>query len=130
MPDFFFRQIGERDRRFAPDRFDPVEGADGYRGNPIDFLTIERALVGAMQDWIEHDVAPPPSAYPRIDDGSAVTIEGVAFPDIPGVAFPRVIHEAYRADYGPRLLTDGIIDIQEMRFVSAMVESSLCGDIH
>jgi len=97
---------------FTPERFDPVEGADGYRGNPIDFLTTERALVAAMQDWIERDVAPPPSVYPRIDDGSAVAIEQVAFPDIPGIAFPRVIHEAYRADYGPRLLTDGIVDIQ------------------
>jgi hypothetical protein len=97
---------------FAPDRLQAVEGAGGFRGNPIDFLTIERALVVAMQDWIERDVTPPPSAYPRIDDGSAETIDQVAFPAVPGVAFPGVIHEAYRADYGPRLLTDGIIDIQ------------------
>ena len=61
---------------------------------------------------IERGVAPPPSAYPRIDAGSAVTIEEVTFPDIPGIAFPRVIHEAYRADYGPRFLADGVVDIQ------------------
>lgn len=86
-----------------------------FRGNPIDFLTIERALLAAMQNWIEKDVAPPPSRYPRINDGTLVPIGLVTFPTIPGVAFPRVIHQAYRADYGPRFLDSGIADLQPPR---------------
>jgi hypothetical protein len=96
---------------FDTDRFESLPGADGFRGNPIDFLTIGRALVAAMQEWIEKDIPPPPSAYPRIDDGTLVPIDSVGFPSIPGIAFPRVIHEAYRADYGPRFAT-GIVDRQ------------------
>jgi hypothetical protein len=96
---------------FPTHRMVPLAGADGYRGNPIDFLVIGRALVAAMQEWIEDGVDPPPSAYPRIDNGTMVPIEQAGFPAIPGVAFPEVIHEAFRADYGLRF-ADGIVDRQ------------------
>ncbi len=43
-----------------------------------------------------------------------MTIDEVAFPDIPGVRFPRVVHEAYRTDYGRRW-DEGIIDRQPPR---------------
>jgi len=92
-----------------PDQLQPLGAADGLRGNPLDFLTIGRALVAAMQEWIEDDIAPPPSAYPRIDDGTLVPIDRTGFPDIPGVAAPQVIHEAYRADYGPDFAA-GLVD--------------------
>ena len=88
-------------RRFAPPRSsDRVPGADAYRGNPLDFLVTERALLLALKAWVEEDRAPPPSAIPRIDAGTLVPIGQVRFPEIPGVEFPAVIHEAYRADYG------------------------------
>lgn len=87
-------------------------GEDGaWRGNPIDFLTTGRALLVAFLDWVDHDVEPPPSTHPRIDDGTLVAIGEVAWPDVPGAALPEVIHEAYRADYGARW-GQGIVDLQ------------------
>jgi hypothetical protein len=57
-------------------------------------------------------VAPPPSRYPHISDGELVPPSGLAFPAIPGVDKPRVVHVAYHADYGPRFSSQGIVDIQ------------------
>ena len=39
------------------------------------------------------------------------SISKVRFPLIPGIAFPQVVHKAYRADYGPRW-PQGIVDHQ------------------
>jgi len=104
-----------------PWRFPPPpptrERSDGpileaYRGNPIDFVVIERALLAALVDWVAAGVEPPPSAHPRIDDGTLVPIQELRFPELPGIDPPRVIHEAYRADYGPRFASRGIVDRQ------------------
>ena len=84
----------------------------GERGNPIDLLVTERALLAALLDWVEADVEPPRSRYPRVDDGTLVPIDEVAFPSVPGATFPGVAHEAYRADYGPRFWSEGIVERQ------------------
>ncbi|MFT4537833.1 MAG: hypothetical protein ACI841_000085 [Planctomycetota bacterium] len=77
-----------------------LPGSDVWRGNPIQLLHTERALLTALLDWVERDVRPPASAYPRIDAGTLVTLEGLERPSIPGLAWPTTIHTAYRADYG------------------------------
>jgi len=82
-----------------------------YRGNPLDFGVNYRALLVRLVEWVADDKTPPPSAYPRRDDGTLVPIDAVAFPPIPGLTLPKVIHVAYRADYGPRW-PEGIIDLQ------------------
>lgn len=83
-----------------------------YRGNPLDFLVTLRALAVRLVEWVVDGRAPPPSAYPRIAEGTLVPPGAVAFPRIPGLSFPTVIHEAYRADYGPRFRSAGIVDRQ------------------
>jgi hypothetical protein len=96
----------------------PMEEADRladmeipvFRGNPVDLSFPLRALALRLVEWIEGSREPPPSAFPRIGDGSLVPPEGLAFPRIPGVAVPHVIHEAYRLNYGPRWWSEGIID--------------------
>ncbi len=76
-------------------------GTQVYRGNPIDLLVPLRALLVALQEWVEDDTEPPPSRYPRVADGTLVPIDEVAWPAIDGLDLPTVVHEAYRADYGP-----------------------------
>jgi hypothetical protein len=86
------------------------EGVAAYRGNPLDFLLTLRALAVRLTGWVEGRREPPPSLYPRVGDGTLVPVSGLAFPRIPGVPAPQVIHEAYRLDYGSRWWSEGIID--------------------
>ena len=85
---------------------------DFYRGNPLDQSVNYRALLVRMVEWVTEGTAPPPSQYPRVAEDELVPIEQIDFPAIPGVDFPDVIHTAYRADYGPRWRTDGVITVQ------------------
>lgn len=85
-----------------------------WQGNPLDFLVNLRALVLALADWVARDVEPPPSQYPRLDDGTLVPLAGYEFPQTPALRPPRVAHVAYRADYGRRW-RQGIIDLQPPR---------------
>lgn len=94
-----------------PDEARMGEGP-GYRGNPLDFLVTLRALAVRLVDWVVEDVPPPPSAYPRLAEGTLVPPDAVGFPRIPGLDVPTVIHEAYRADYGPRFRSSGVVEIQ------------------
>ena len=86
------------------------EGVPVYRGNPLDFSLTLRALAVRLITWVEGRGDPPASLYPRVSDGTLVPVSGMAFPAIPGVSAPRVAHEAYRLDYGPRWWSEGIID--------------------
>ncbi|MFC1575207.1 alpha/beta hydrolase domain-containing protein, partial [Gemmatimonadota bacterium] len=88
------------------------DGVPAYRGNPLDFLLTLRALALQMVNWAEGSGEPPPSAFPRIGNGTLVPVSGMAFPAIPGVEVPFVIHEAYRVDYGLRWWTEGAVDRQ------------------
>jgi hypothetical protein len=80
-----------------------------YRGNPLDQSVNYRALLVELVNWVEEGTAPPPSTYPRHAEGTLVPPDSLAFPDIPGVEPPDVIHEAYRMDYGPRWQKTGIL---------------------
>jgi hypothetical protein len=86
-----------------------------YRGNPLDQSVNYRALLVELVNWVEEGTAPPPSTYPRHVDGTLVPPDSLAFPAIPGVQPPSVIHEAYRMDYGPQWRTTGILRHQPPR---------------
>jgi acetyl esterase/lipase len=79
--------------------------------NPNPSAPTMRALVVAMQNWVRGDAEPPPSTYPRIDEGTLVPLETVQkkFPAIPEVELPTDVHRAYRMDYGPNWREGGII---------------------
>ncbi|MFQ5602503.1 MAG: alpha/beta hydrolase domain-containing protein [bacterium] len=100
--------------RFPPRVRDGLPDAEVFRGNPLDFSVNYRALLVRLVEWLEKEVEPPASAMPLISDQSLVNSANVDFPEIPDLSFPKVIHVAYRADYGPRWL-HGIVDYQPPR---------------
>jgi hypothetical protein len=94
---------------WPPATLDRVPGSATYRGNPLDFLPVLRALLAHLIEWVAEDHEPPPSAYPTVRQGSLVPVEAFAFPAIPGIARPKVAYTPRRLDYGPRW-SAGIID--------------------
>jgi hypothetical protein len=69
--------------------------------NPLDYSAPVRALFRALDRWVAEDVAPPPSRYPRIADGTLTAAERAGWPAIPGVSMPLDPMPAYRLDFGP-----------------------------
>jgi hypothetical protein len=55
--------------------------------NPHSAGPLLRALLAALEEWVEHGIAPPPSRVPRLSDGTLVPAEEVLrrFPAIPGL---------------------------------------------
>ena len=47
------------------------------------------------------DAAPPPSAYPRLDDGTLTSPEKAGWPAIPGFPLPQQPLRALHLDFGP-----------------------------
>jgi hypothetical protein len=67
-----------------------------------------RALLLRLDAWVKDDVAPPPSVYPTLADGSLVERSQLDFPSIPGVAVPSNPAGPLRLDFGPRFAAEGI----------------------
>src|SRR5262245_1842120 len=85
---------------FPPVRTPPVSGATVAAGqrsggqelnNPTPHVNVMRALLRAWHQWAADGTPPPPSQYPRLSDKTLVSIQGSAFPALPGVANPRTI---------------------------------------
>ena len=72
--------------------------------NPNPEAETLRALRAALVDWVTKNVAPPPSGYPRLDEGQLVAANKTAmgFPDIPGCPSPDgVVNALLDYDFGP-----------------------------
>jgi hypothetical protein len=71
-----------------------------------------RALMLALDAWASKGTAPPNSAYPRLDDGTLVSVESYrkTFPAVPGIAPPEQNLRQPRLDHGARFLSQGIAD--------------------
>ncbi|MBO0726708.1 MAG: hypothetical protein J2P52_13985 [Blastocatellia bacterium] len=93
----------------GPSQFPPNKNQTQNLTSPNDYTWSMRALLLALDAWAKEGTAPPPSRYAKIADGSLVSPQAINFPKIPGVNFPRTIHEAWRVDYGPEFKTKGII---------------------
>jgi len=76
--------------------------------NKIDRRPVLRALLLALDRWVKNGTKPPPSRYPRIDDGTLVTMRGWRF-DVAGVERPKAPNGKPLFDYGPDF-AKGIID--------------------
>lgn len=94
----------------------PAEFGTGDRDGQQrwDFLPVRwfwRAMITSLNAWVRDGVEPPPSAYPRIADGTLVPLSQLRFPTIPGVSVPAFPATAYRLDFGPDW-PKGIIGLQ------------------
>lgn len=86
--------------------------------NPNPELETMRALLTSLIDWVVKGTPPPPSRYPRLDQGQLVqaTQAEMGFPTVPGIPIPDgVVNTAYEYDLGPQFKyadESGIISIQ------------------
>lgn len=96
----------------GPAAFPPARGTAQNRANPNPYTYALRALLQDMDAWVREGKQPPPSQYPRIANHSLVPLAALRFPKIPGVKLPVRIQGAWRVNYGPRFLTEGIVGIE------------------
>jgi Alpha/beta hydrolase domain len=93
----------------------PRKGAGDLLGqqaqSPLPIRYFWRAMIANMDAWVRNDTAPPPSSYPRLDNGTLVPLRDYAFPPIPGVDRPREASDAVRLDFGPQW-HQGVLGIQ------------------
>jgi Alpha/beta hydrolase domain len=101
--------------------FPPTRGAGQQLNNPLDYRWAARKLLVALNRWVVDGVEPPPSAYPRISNGTLVSADKLKFPKIPNLTAPGAanVHKAYRVDYGPDFAAKGIISQEPPRVKSA-----------
>jgi Alpha/beta hydrolase domain len=69
--------------------------------NPVDARPVLRAMTLALDAWVKDGTPPPPSRYARVDDGTLVPMERLAFPRVPGLELPVGPTPKERLDYGP-----------------------------
>lgn len=89
--------------------FPPSRSIGQQLNNPLDYRWAMRNLLVSMNRWVTDGAAPPPSALPRVDQGTLVTPDKLKFPKLPAVNVPTVPLKAYRADYGPDFIKKGIV---------------------
>jgi hypothetical protein len=80
--------------------------------NTLNHYRAMRALMLAFERWVRDGVEPPPSTYPRIADGTLVTVaaHGKAFPGIPGFRLPEGNLRPPRLDFGSRFEIDRVAE--------------------
>ena len=116
---------GERDLPLAPEaRIYHIAGAQHYIGglreraifascvNTLNHYRGLRALMVHFERWVGDGVEPPPSTYPRIADGTLVTVDAfkATFPRIPNFRLPESNLRPPRLDLGPRFESERIAD--------------------
>ena len=95
--------------------FPPTKGKGDLFGqqpqSPLPVKYFWRAMITNMDAWVRSNTPPPESSYPKIADGTLVSLRDYAFPSIPGVNKPREANDAWRLDFGANW-RDGILSFQ------------------
>jgi hypothetical protein len=84
----------------GPAPFPPRVNSGRLADNPNAYSWFMRALLLRLDAWVANDVAPPPSAYPTLANGSLVERAQLRFPVIPGIDVPEAPSGALRLDFG------------------------------
>jgi len=83
----------------------PPEKATGDRlgqqlPSPLPIRWFWRAMIANMDAWVQHATPPPQSRYPKIDDGTLVTLDKLHFPALRDVHPPTSIAQGWDLDFG------------------------------
>jgi Alpha/beta hydrolase domain len=111
---YFFAGLQHFSGPFPPRRGTGELGSQ-YPMTPLPIRWFWRAMIFNMNSWVSEGIAPPPSSYPRIADGTLVPLSKLAFPHIPGVRIPANYDEAWHLDFGPHWRTTRILAWQPPR---------------
>ena len=87
-----------------PPPADPNTGGRGFHSfSVVDYSPLLRAALVNLDRWVSEGVEPPPSAVPRLADGTAVAAETTrsVYAAIPGARFPDHVQRPQRLDFGP-----------------------------
>ena len=103
----------------GPSPFPPERGEAQNLRNPNNYEWNLRALLVALDAWVQFGEEPPPSRYPKIAEGSLTPLAAVAFPKVPGVQFPTRIQQAWHVNYGEEFRSAGIVTIEPPKVGSA-----------
>lgn len=95
--------------------FPPAKGSGDLLGqqpeSPLPIRYLWRSMITNMDAWARSNALPPASSYPKLADGSLVTLQAYAFPAIPGIQKPHEASEGLRLDFGPHW-RQGILSLQ------------------
>ena len=100
-------------------RFPPSHRSGQNPRNPNDHRWLLRALLSALDRWVQEDKEPPPPRYPRIAANELVPLSDVRFPAIPGREFPKRAHQARHLNYGRLFASKGVITIEPPEVVKS-----------
>jgi len=110
---YFFAGTQHTPGALPPPPLDPNTGGRGrHVFSVVDYSPLLRAALVNLDRWVSAGVEPPPSAVPRLADGSAVAAEATAavYSAIPGMRFPDRVQRPVRLDFGPRV-EQGVVDL-------------------
>ena len=111
---------------------DTVKGVCQQFQNPLDSQAVQRALFTAMDKWATAGTLPPPSQYPKLEDGTLVKPEqkSTGFPGIPGVSYTGFKTTRYLLNYGPDFYRTGIPTFNPPVFTAPYQDNPANGPIY
>ncbi|MDH4066368.1 MAG: alpha/beta hydrolase domain-containing protein, partial [Acidobacteriota bacterium] len=86
---------------FPPGPFGDPDFVGQADMNPLVYTPVIRALFSALDAWVVTGTPPPPSRFPRLDDGTMTSPEKAGWPTVPGVSGLPAPMITYRLDLGP-----------------------------
>jgi hypothetical protein len=105
----YFLSSNQHGGNNPPRNFPGPKGMCENATNPLYHGPALRALLMALDGWVDNGIKPPDSNYPTLKAGTLVTLGDArtAFPKIPGVAFPPMMNELELLDFGPAFKGEG-----------------------
>jgi hypothetical protein len=66
--------------------------------NPLEYRWAQRALLADLDAWVQKGVEPPPSLHPTVSEHTAVPLNELRFPSVPGIDWPIHVPGGFRND--------------------------------